>query len=67
MERERALSLSRAVDLLSLVLLGAAAAAFSFGVYAIGEQEDLHALYWLLVGALLLKAAVDLLRPGRNT
>ena len=58
--------MNRAVDILSVVLLGAAGAAFASGVFSLGEQHDLHALYWLVVGALLLKAAVDMLRPSRS-
>ncbi len=58
--------MNRAVDILSVVLLGGAGAAFASGMFALGQQRDLHALYWLLVGALLLKAAVDILRPSRS-
>lgn len=59
--------MSRAVDVLSIVLLLAAAAAFSAGVNALGDQRDLSALYWLLVGGLLLRAATDMLRPKRDS
>ncbi len=55
--------MSRLVDVLSLVLLLAAAAAFILGVRALGERDDLRALYQLAVGGLALKASVDLLRP----
>lgn len=58
--------MSRALDILSVLLLAAAGATFSFGVLALNEQQDLHALYWFGLGALLLKSAVDLLRPGRG-
>jgi hypothetical protein len=40
-----------------------AAAAFALGVRALGEREDLAALYWLAVGALVLRSATDMLRP----
>ena len=56
-------ALSKAVDVLSIVTLFAAAGAFTLGVRAIGETHDLQALYWLAVGGLLLRAAVDMLRP----
>jgi hypothetical protein len=57
---------NKTVDILSVALLLTAAGAFSLGVFALGEQRDLHALYWLFVGGLLLKAAVDMLRPSRS-
>ena len=55
--------MARAVDILSLVVLGGAAVCFAFGVNSLGEKQDLHALYWLVCGALLLKACTDMLRP----
>jgi hypothetical protein len=58
--------MSRLIDGLSVVLIAGAGAAFTLGVAALGEQRDLHALYWLIVGGLVLKAASDLLRPGRS-
>lgn len=58
--------MNRAVDIFSVILLGAAGVAFASGVFALGDQKDLHALYWLMVGGLLLKASVDMLRPGRS-
>jgi hypothetical protein len=51
------------VDVVSIVLLGAAAFAFSLGVRALGDERDLASLYWLVAGALLLRASTDLLRP----
>ncbi len=59
--------MGRVIDILSILLVAAAATAFSLGVIALGEQRDLHALYWLVVGGLVLKASVDLLRPGRSS
>jgi hypothetical protein len=53
----------KAVDALSLALLAGAALAFSLGVRALGDERDLASLYWLVTGALLLRAAIDLLRP----
>lgn len=54
----------KAVDVLSIALLLAAACAFAVGVHALGQARDLAALYWLAVGGLVLKAATDILRPG---
>ena len=59
--------MGRAIDILSVLMLGAAAAAFALGVDALGEQRDLHSLYWLAVGALVLRASVDILRPQRRS
>ena len=59
--------MTRAVDVLSILLLLSAAVCFSLGIYSLGSRQDLEALYWLVVGALLLKAATDMLRPrGRR-
>jgi hypothetical protein len=57
---------SRAIDILSVFLLLFAGVAFSLGVVSLDRREDLQALYWLGVGALLLKASVEMLRPGRG-
>jgi hypothetical protein len=45
------------------VLLAAAAAAFGFGLYALGRQQDFRALYLLAVGAFALRASTEILRP----
>lgn len=55
------------VDVLSIALLAFAAVAFAFGVRALGDEHDLAALYWLLVGALLLRSSTDLLRPKTDS
>lgn len=55
--------MSRAIDVLSVTLLALGVGAFSAGIHALGDRNDLGALYWLAVGALLLRAATDLLRP----
>jgi hypothetical protein len=55
--------MQRVIDVLSIVLLGASAAAFAFGVRALGDEHDLASLYWLVIGGLLLRSATDLLRP----
>jgi len=54
---------NKAIDALCIVLVVASGGAFTFGVRAIGTGDDLLALYWLVVGALLLRAAVEMLRP----
>jgi hypothetical protein len=53
----------RAIDVISVLMLLFAAVAFALGVRALGEREDLAALYWLAVGALVLRSATDMLRP----
>ncbi|EYF00280.1 hypothetical protein [Chondromyces apiculatus] len=55
--------MSRAIDVFAILLLLAAAAAFGFGIYALGNRQDFKALYLLLVGALALRASTELLRP----
>ena len=55
--------MARFVDGLSVLLLLVACAAFTLGLRALADKEDLRALYELAVGALALKASVDLLRP----
>jgi hypothetical protein len=55
--------MSRAIDVFAIVLLAGSAAAFAFGVYALGDQQDFKALYLLVVGGLSLKAATEILRP----
>jgi hypothetical protein len=53
----------RVVDWLSIALLLGAILAFSLGIVALSGTRDLEALYWLVVGALALRGAVDLVRP----
>lgn len=55
--------MTRALDLLSLLLLLGAGLAFTLGVRALGARDDLVALYWLGVGVLTLRATVELSRP----
>lgn len=59
--------MSRFVDVLAVVLFVSAAVALALGVLALGDGKDLSAFYWTVLGAVLLKAAVDVLRPLRNT
>lgn len=55
--------MSKVVDALSILLVLGASLAFAVGVSALGERRDLSAIYWLAIGGLLLRAAVELLRP----
>jgi hypothetical protein len=55
--------MTRALNLLSVLLLALAAGAFTWGVLCLGDERDLMALYLLLVGGLCLHAATELLRP----
>jgi hypothetical protein len=59
--------MGRAIDILSVLMLGAAACAFALGVDALGDQQDVLSLYWLAVGALVLRASVNILRPQRRS
>jgi hypothetical protein len=52
------------VDVLAIVLVVAAAVAFVLGESALARAEDLTALYWLTVGAVSLRAGVQIARPG---
>ena len=51
-------------DALAVVLLLAAGVSFWFGSAALARAEDLKALYWLLVGVVTVRAAVQVVRPG---
>jgi len=52
-----------AVDVLAITLLLLSTGAFSLGMLALGDERDLTALYFLVVGVVLLRASTDLLRP----
>jgi hypothetical protein len=54
-------------DMLAIVLAVASGAAFLVGEAALARAEDVHAIYWLTVGAISLHAAVQLARPGAAT
>jgi hypothetical protein len=53
----------RLIDIISIFLLLGAIFAFAAGLYVLGEQRDLLALYWLLIGLFALRASTNLLRP----
>ncbi len=55
--------MGRVADVVNILLFVAACAAFALGIAALGDRRDLAALYWLIVGALALKGATDMLRP----
>jgi hypothetical protein len=55
--------MGRVADVVNILLFVAACAAFALGIVALGDRRDLAALYWLVVGALALKGATDMLRP----
>lgn len=54
---------SRAIDVLAICLFLASAGAFSFGIAAIGDHQDVRALYLLVIGGLSLRSATEILRP----
>jgi hypothetical protein len=55
--------LSRAIDVLAILLVVVAATAFAFGLSALGSNEDFRAIYLLIVGGLALRASTEILRP----
>lgn len=55
--------MSKAVDVLSVLLLVLGVLAFAAGIYALGNREDVKALYFLVVGALCLRSSTEMLRP----
>jgi hypothetical protein len=55
--------MQRAVDLLSVLLLLLAMLAFAAGIFALGERQDVRALYFLVVGTLCLRSSTEMLRP----
>jgi hypothetical protein len=59
--------MSKVIDALSILLVLGAALSFSFGVAALAERRDLIALYWLVIGGLVLRAGVELLRPRSSS
>lgn len=54
------------LDVLAALLLAAAAAAFALGAFALARSDDLEALYFLVVGAVALRSAVQVVRPGAS-
>lgn len=56
-------TMGRALDILALVLLSTAIGALVLGIYVMGNRDDIAALFCFACGAVLLRSAVDLLRP----
>jgi hypothetical protein len=52
------------VDALAIALVVAAGVAFALGETALARTEDVRAIYWLVVGVISLRAAVQIARPG---
>ncbi|HEY4158669.1 MAG TPA: hypothetical protein VGM29_11255 [Polyangiaceae bacterium] len=55
--------MNKAIDALSVLLLLGAAVAFWLGIIALGAHRDAVAIYWLIVGGLVLYSSTELLRP----
>lgn len=55
----------RLIDVLALVMLVCAGAAFVWGARHIAAREDLNAIYWMIVGIALLRATSNLARADR--
>lgn len=55
--------MQRVVDALAVLLLVSAVIAFAQGLRVLANQQDLLALYWLVVGLAALSASTGLLRP----
>jgi hypothetical protein len=51
-------------DVLAVALLIAAALAFWLGNSALARADDLKALYWLVIGVVAVRGAVQVARPG---
>jgi hypothetical protein len=59
--------MGRVATAVNIVLFVAAALAFVLGLRALGDRRDVQALYFLVVGAISLRAATDMLRPRSST
>jgi hypothetical protein len=51
------------LDGIALTMLVAAAIAFGVGASSLARAEDLKALYWLVVGIVAVRGAVQIARP----
>jgi hypothetical protein len=54
--------MSRALDIIAIVLLCSGIVVLCAAIYTLGSGQDLSALYWLVVGGLVLRAANNLVR-----
>jgi hypothetical protein len=51
------------LDALAIAMVVAAGVAFGVGAAALARTEDLKALYWLVVGLVAVRGAVQIARP----
>lgn len=54
------------LDVIAAMLVLGAASAFALGAVALARSNDLEALYLLVVGVVVLRAGVQLARPGTS-
>lgn len=59
--------MGKVIEVFSVALFVASAAAFIRGVTELSDGRDLQAVYWVVLGAVLLKGSIDLLRPLRSS
>jgi len=59
--------MGRLIETLSVALFVASAGAFARGVAELSDERDFQAVYWIVLGAILLKGSIDLLRPLRSS
>ena len=55
------------LDALAVAFLVLAVAGFALGALALGRASDVEALYWLVVGVVSVRAAVQVGRPAGGT
>jgi hypothetical protein len=51
------------LDGIALAMLAAAGLAFGVGASSLARADDLKALYWIVVGVVAVRAAVQVARP----
>jgi hypothetical protein len=51
------------LDGIALAMLAAAGLAFGAGASSLARADDLKALYWIIVGVVAVRAAVQVARP----
>jgi hypothetical protein len=54
------------VSILGSTLALGGLGALACSVHSLAQRQDLSALWWLVVGGLLIKAGHDLLNPGER-
>jgi hypothetical protein len=54
------------LDFLAALLIVGATAAFTFGALALARASDVEAIYYLVMGIVALRAAVQIVRPGTS-